>query len=162
LKRRFYRVFFNEAEQIGKPGSVLNESIIIYLDPPLPAGSRDLTRKLDGPPNTFLCGLAPDGVYLAGLSPNRRCALTAPFHPYLPEGRRFISVALSLRSPSPAVSRHPALWCPDFPQTVPFGNPLAMIQFTPLAIIKTVRATLLYDESRVSSVVFATVFLFFW
>ena len=72
-------------EQIRKPGSVLNDSIIIYLGLPLPTGSRDLTRKLDGPPNTFLCGLAPDGVYLAGLSPNRRCALTAPFHPYPPQ-----------------------------------------------------------------------------
>lgn len=78
-----YRSFlFILTEQIRKPGSVLNDSIIIYLDLLSPKGSRDLTRKLDGPPNTFLCGLAPDGVYLAGLLPNRRCALTAPFHPY--------------------------------------------------------------------------------
>ena len=73
-------------EQIRKPGSVLNDTIIIYLGLLSPKGSRDLTRKLDGPPNTFLCGLAPDGVYLAGLLPNRRCALTAPFHPYLRKG----------------------------------------------------------------------------
>ena len=46
--------------------------------------------------------------------------------------RRFISVALSLESPPPAVSRHPALRCPDFPQRGPFGTPLAMIQSTPL------------------------------
>ena len=44
----------------------------------------------------------------AGL-PAARCALTAPFHPYLPEGRRYISVALALRSPSAAVSSCPAL-----------------------------------------------------
>ena len=29
--------------------------------------------------------------------------------------RRLFSVALSLKSPSPAVNRHPALWSPDFP-----------------------------------------------
>ena len=29
-----------------------------------------------------LFGLAPSGVYLAGQSPDRWCALTAPFHPY--------------------------------------------------------------------------------
>jgi len=29
-----------------------------------------------------LFGLAPDGVYLAGQSPARWCALAAPFHPY--------------------------------------------------------------------------------
>ena len=46
--------------------------------------------------------------------------------------RRFISVALSLESPPPAVSRHSALRCPDFPQRGPFGTPLAMIQSTPL------------------------------
>ena len=80
------KLFFIKTEQIRKPGSVLNDTIIIYLGLLSPKGSRDLTRKLDGPPNTFLCGLAPDGVYLAGLLPNRRCALTAPFHPYLRKG----------------------------------------------------------------------------
>ena len=49
-----------------------------------------------------------------------RCALTAPFHPYptVKPGGLF-SVALSvkpglIRAP-PAVSRHVALWRPDFP-----------------------------------------------
>ena len=32
--------------------------------------------------------------------------------------RRYLSVALSLRSPSAAVSRYPALWSSDFPQAV--------------------------------------------
>lgn len=31
--------------------------------------------------------------------------------------RRYFSVALSLKSPSPDVIRHPALWCTDFPRT---------------------------------------------
>ena len=44
------------------------------------------------------------------------CALTAPFHPYrqkLPAVS--FSMALSLGSPPPAVSRHPALRSSDFP-----------------------------------------------
>lgn len=35
--------------------------------------------------------------------------------------RRFFSVALSLKSPSPGTTRHPALRCPDFPHIQPFG-----------------------------------------
>ena len=35
-----------------------------------------------------LFGLAPNGVYLAGRLPDRWCALTAPFHPYL-HSRRY-------------------------------------------------------------------------
>ena len=31
-------------------------------------------------------------------------------------GRRYVSVALSLRSPSLGVTQHPALWSPDFPR----------------------------------------------
>jgi len=31
---------------------------------------------------------------------------------------RFLSVALSLESPRPAVSRYPALWSPDFPHSL--------------------------------------------
>src|SRR5439155_19396000 len=52
--------------------------------------------------STSLLGLAPGGVCLAGASPRRRCALTAPFHPYrrrdsreAPPLRRCVSVALS-------------------------------------------------------------------
>jgi hypothetical protein len=35
------------------------------------------------PETTFLRGLAPGGVCQASLLPDCRCALTAPFHPYL-------------------------------------------------------------------------------
>lgn len=31
---------------------------------------------------------------------------------------RYISVALALESPPPGVTRHPALWCSDFPHTI--------------------------------------------
>ncbi len=51
--------------------------------------------------------LLPVGFTLPPLSPGARCALTAPFHPCLRSrtGGLF-SVALSLGSPPPAVSRH--------------------------------------------------------
>ena len=75
------------------------------------------TRKRSGQLHYFLLGLAPDGVYQASQSPDYWCALTAPLHPYLRIGGLF-SVALSLRSPSLAVSQHPALWSPDFPQVL--------------------------------------------
>ena len=60
------------------------------------------------------------GFSLPAVSPRRRCALTAPFHPCHPRGfpREFggvFSVALSLGSPSLAVNQHAALWSPDFP-----------------------------------------------
>ena len=60
---------------------------------------------------------------MAAASPRRRCALTAPFHPYRPEALQrapglggVISVALSRGFPRVGVTDHPALRCPDFPR----------------------------------------------
>jgi len=54
-----------------------------------------------------------------GLLPAARCALTAPFHPYLiPLARAIgglLSVALSVGSRLPGITWHFALWSPDFP-----------------------------------------------
>ena len=53
--------------------------------------------------------LLPMGFTLPPLSPGARCALAAPFHPCLRGRSRaggLFSVALSLGSPPPAVSRH--------------------------------------------------------
>ena len=59
------------------------------------------------------------GFSLPVVSPRRRCALTAPFHPYHPRTCRefggVFSVALSLRFPPLAVNQHTALRSPDFP-----------------------------------------------
>src|SRR5687767_3150019 len=64
------------------------------------------------------------GFTLPARLPEPRCALTAPFHPYRKRGTRprtggMFSVALSVGAASrrhpPAVSRHAALWRPDFP-----------------------------------------------
>ncbi len=49
--------------------------------------------------------LLPVGFAVPLLLPEARCALTAPFHPYLLLGGIF-SVALSLRLPWPGVTRH--------------------------------------------------------
>ena len=67
-----------------------------------------LQSKLRAPSHPYLV-LLPVGFALPLLLPIARCALTAPFHPYLswpkPEGG-LLSVALSLGSPPAAVSRH--------------------------------------------------------
>ncbi len=100
-----------------------------------------------------LFGLAPDGVcraspvaspavgsYPTGLAPCPWSPLRdpAPFHPCLcPLGTigGLLSVALSVASRRPAVSRHPALWGPDFPprtgegaQRLPGGLPVQIIR----------------------------------
>ena len=64
------------------------------------------SRNSPGRRTAFLCGVAPNRVYMAAQSPVRRWALTPPFHPYRNEFRRYISVALSLGSPPAAVSRY--------------------------------------------------------
>ena len=70
------------------------------------------------------------------------CALTAHFHTYSPwfyDGCLF-SVALSLCSRTPAVSRHPALWSPDFPHALARDRPAYFIDFD---------CTILFPENQV-------------
>lgn len=85
------------------------------------------TRERDGQPHDSLCGLASSGVYRA--CPVTRTAVSSylAFPPLLAASfiskrerrncKRYISVALSLGSPPPGVTRHPALWSPDFPHS---------------------------------------------
>ena len=66
------------------------------------------------------------GFAMRPLLPAARCALTAPFHPYLysPIGGTIgglLSAALSVASRRPGVTRHPALRSSDFP---PAGEPV--------------------------------------
>lgn len=89
----------------------------IHLGVMLPCRSSDRPEGKAGYPMPLLFDLAPSGVCQAAQLPVRWCALTAPFQPYRKSGGSF-SVALSLRSPSPGVTRHPALWSSDFPQTL--------------------------------------------
>jgi len=82
-----------------------------------PNTSSNLPDLNAGRAKEVLFGLAPSGVCRAGLLPDSRCALTAPFHPYrhLAMLRRYLSVALSVDSRRPGVTWHSALWSPDFP-----------------------------------------------
>ena len=109
-------------------------AMTIRLGHPLPGISSGLpessSRRLSTPRGAvhFRYDLAPGGVYRPRRLRRRPCALTARFHPYAAgsrshRGRGLLSVALSLRLPSPAVSRHPAVWSPDFPPTPDPGKP---------------------------------------
>lgn len=90
------------------------------------------TRKEDLSNRAVLLGLAPRGVCLAApVTRERRCALTAPFHP-LPVPRPKAQSSAGLLSVARAipesaahpvgcanrglpVRKHGALWCSDFP-----------------------------------------------
>ncbi len=98
-----------------KPGSVpaLRRGMTIPLGRPLPGASRDRPGWRGGNAPGLAAGhpylvLLPVGFALPLPLPAARCALTAPFHPCRPANRgwRCVSVALSLGSPPPGVTRH--------------------------------------------------------
>ena len=103
----------------GPVSRVLSRAAI-YLDCPSPNSSSRQPGCTPGQRIAPLFALAPDGVCQAAALPRRWCALTAPFQLFslgsqgAQAGVSF-SVALSVGSPRPAVSWHPALWSPDFP-----------------------------------------------
>ena len=98
-------------DQVCKPSSVLNDhlsrpGIAPRLQPPFKARRASVSLSLV----LLRIGFTgPRGLPRAGELLPRLSTLTAL-------RRRYISVALSLRSPSAAVSRYPALWSSDFPQ----------------------------------------------
>ncbi len=74
-----------------------------HLSRPAVAGRLErCTRFLGGPRHRNLLHLAPDGVWLAAVSPRRWWALTPPFHPYC---RRLRRVCRRKRSPFCATFR---------------------------------------------------------
>src|SRR5262245_41064948 len=121
------------SEHIGCPGERKRRSrpvsrvlswTVIPLGAASPLRSSNLPGDTAGRGIASLFGLAPGGVCRAGLLPDSRCALTAPFHPYharlaTPFGG-LLSVALSVGSRRPGATWHRALWSPDFPRH-PFG-----------------------------------------
>ena len=94
--------------------------MIIYLDPPLPAGSSDLPESTTGRRMAFFSVLLRMEFTCA--RPVTRTAVVSytAFPPLPQQVRRFISVALVWESPPPDVIRHPALRSPDFPRLNPF------------------------------------------
>ena len=99
---------------LSRPVSRVLSSAVIYLGVRLPARSSDVRTNIRVKALLYIPILLQVGFTLPPALPKERWALTSPFHPY-PFGRLF-SVALSLKSPSPAVNRHPALWSSDFPR----------------------------------------------
>ena len=90
-----------------------NGVMAIHLGRPLPNASCDLPERpaqqtgLSGEPNArSYMVLLPVGFTLPPPLPMARCALTAPFHPYPLKAGGLLSVALSLGSPPPGVTRH--------------------------------------------------------
>ena len=104
----------------SRPISRVLSWTVIPLGASSPIRSSNLPGPDAGSAMRSLFGLAPGGVCRAGLLPDSRCALTAPFHPCharlaTPFGG-LLSVALSVGSRRPGVTWHRALWSPDFPR----------------------------------------------
>jgi len=105
-----------------KPGSVVDNHssgahVAVYLKQP--------TRKRRGPRRCFpIWPCSEWGLPCHGMLPPARCALTAPFQPYLcdwtnPEAiGGLLSAALSVGSRPPGVTWHSALRSPDFPPCI--------------------------------------------
>ncbi len=111
---RFEDVRWPVSRVLSPPAEpVRGRGMAIHLGRPSPGASRDLPGRQPRKPGKrrpYLV-LLPVGFTLPPPLPAARCALTAPFHPY-PRGQRtggaggLLSVALSLGSPPPGVTRH--------------------------------------------------------
>ena len=114
MTQRFCCVILHE--RIYKPGSVIDSHL----------SRRAVADELKPPPrdgragHVSLRGVAPDRVYITGLSPAGACALTARFHPYLLRGGISL-LHLSEGHPWRVLPVILALWSPDFPHAQPFG-----------------------------------------
>jgi hypothetical protein len=112
---RQFLAFGKKRQTACKPGSVpaRRRGMTIPLGRPLPDASRDRPGWRGGNARGLAAChpylvLLPVGFALPPPLPTARCALTAPFHPCRPACRvwRYVSVALSLGSPPPGVTRH--------------------------------------------------------
>ncbi len=114
-----------------KPVSVPSRVAVIPLGPALLPGSSDLPEsRTERATPSLLFGLAPRGVYPAGPDCSGRGALLPHLFTLTPrEGRRYVFCGTfretRFERVPPAVSRHAALWRPDFPpapRSRPRGN----------------------------------------
>jgi len=95
-------------KQASKPVSRVLSWTAICLGPLLPAASGGSVKAKRAAFYMPFSNLASDGVYRAFAVAGKAVG-SCPTFPPLPQMRRFISVALSLESPPPVVSRRPAL-----------------------------------------------------
>ena len=117
--------------------------------PGSPCGQQERTRR---PARFPIWSCSRWGLPCRRMLPPARCALTAPFHPYLPRPvctcrdiGGLLSVALSVGSRPPGITWHLALWSPDFPprretQRLPGRLPRAVYAFIPRASAAPARA----------------------
>jgi len=108
----------------SRPISRVLSRTVIHLGRPSPNASSDLPGDTCGPQAArgappYLV-LLQRGFAVPSTLPRTRCALTAPFHPYLAPDESgtiggLLSVALSVDSRRPGVTWPLALWSPDFP-----------------------------------------------
>ena len=105
----------------GGPVSRVLSWAAIYLLRTSPSASSAQPERSAGHTMALLFAFAPDGACQAAVLPRRWWSLTPPFQLFPLRSPRaapvgvFFSAALSVGLPRPAVSRHPALWSPDFP-----------------------------------------------
>jgi hypothetical protein len=110
----------NEGLPDYKPVSVPLRVAVIPLGPAFLPGSSDLPEsRAERATPPLLFGLAPRGVCPAGLNYSSRGALLPHLFTLTPRGGRYVFCGTFRetrfeRAP-PAVSRHAALWRPDFP-----------------------------------------------
>src|SRR5262245_23664126 len=95
------------------------------------------------------------GFCLPPTLPPARCALTAPFHPYLadaPKARRWggmFSVPLSVKLPCPGVTRRTALWSSDFPPAeAPKARRRAIVCLTATFLLSNPKAQIPKPKSQ--------------
>src|SRR6266849_2389013 len=105
-----------------KPVSVPLRAAVIHLGRPLLAGSSDLPEsKTERTAPPLLFGLAPRGVCPASRIAPAAVRSYRTFSP-LPRERRYIFCGTFRKTRfkriPPAVSRHAALWRPDFPPLI--------------------------------------------
>src|ERR671922_3120378 len=107
----------------SRPVSRILSRVTIHLGRRSPDGSSSAPGSSAGRLRAEPVRLAPDGVWLAAVSPRRWWALTPPFHPCLRRLRRvriaaggLLSVPLSVGFRRLGFSQRPALRCPDFPR----------------------------------------------
>ncbi len=97
----------------SRPISRVLSWTVIPLGVTSPQRSSNLPGSNAGRAKGSLFGLAPGGVCRAGLLPDSRCALTAPFHPYRPSEEDVGGIFL-LHFPSACAAQ-------ALPGTLPYG-----------------------------------------
>lgn len=148
-----YLFFVCLFEQVCKPGSVVNGHLSWYTVTSI------IMRFFCGTERAILyCSfhLASSGVYIAFTVTSKAVSFYLTFPPLPISNRRFISVALSLESPPPAVNWHSALWSPDFPH---FCYKSATIQLTLIYyMLNTIFLSIIIFHYKMS--IFLIIFLF--